>query len=145
LRGAVFFRYHFEIAEQTMERTCLLVDDNRRFREFVRTLLQTEKIDSLEAENAADALRLVQATKDILDIIVTDISIPGDMSGLDFAIAVKKEFPTISIMLMSGYPFLDRAKELSSEFELIEKPFTSEDFLLAVRKMVCARKPTVSS
>jgi DNA-binding NtrC family response regulator len=99
----------------------------------------------LEAGTATDALRLVQANSEVLDIIVTDISMPGDMSGLDFAMAVKKEFSTIPIIIMSGYPFLDEDQDLIRGFELIEKPFKSEGFLLAVRKMVSARKPTVSS
>lgn len=128
-----------------MERICLLLEDNWRLRKLLRDLLQTEQIQTLEAETATDALRLVQEKSDILDIIVTDIWIPGDASGLEFAFRVRKEFPTIPIVVMSGYPFLDRAKDLVGEFELIEKPFKSEVFLEAVRKIMCARKPTASS
>ena len=118
-----------------MKRTCLLVDDNGPIRGFLKDLLQPENFDALEAENAPQAFKLIQKLQGNFDLIVTDIRMPGEMSGLDLAFAVRTAFPAIPVIVISGYEYRDLAKQVLGQFELIEKPFKPGDFLAVVKKL----------
>ncbi len=80
----------------------LLVEDNRNFREAFKLnlceLLPNLLID--EAENADEALQKVNAAPPHL--IFMDIRLPG-MNGLQLTRRIKKDFPTIRVVMLTGY------------------------------------------
>jgi two-component system NtrC family sensor kinase len=112
------------------ERVCLIVDDEPAIRTYLRAILEREHVQSLEAENAAQALRIVQELDGRLDFVVSDIHMPGDMNGMDLAHSIRYRFPAIPVILISGYTNqLDH-----SGFELVSKPFLTEAILKAVKR-----------
>jgi CheY-like chemotaxis protein len=117
-----------------MEKACLVVDDEPSIRGYVKTILQAEGFQVVEADNAPLAFRLVQKLNGGLDLIVADVNMPGEMDGLDLAYAVRDAFPAIPVILMSGYAMPDSTKRPLGEFLLIEKPFKPEAILRAVKK-----------
>ena len=120
------------------DRICLIVDDEQAIRTYLRAILQRERIQSLEADTAAQALRIVQKLNGRLDLIVCDIKMPGEMDGIDLAYSVRNSFPAVPVLLISGYGDVESVKHAAANFEFIQKPFVPETILMAVKKMVGA-------
>jgi DNA-binding NtrC family response regulator len=120
------------------DRICLIVDDEQAIRTYLRAILQREQIQSLEADTAAQALRIVQRLNGRLDLIVCDIKMPGEMDGIDLAYSVRNSFPAVPVLLISGYGDVESVKHAAANFEFIQKPFVPETILMAVKKMVGA-------
>jgi two-component system cell cycle sensor histidine kinase/response regulator CckA len=121
------------------EYICLVVDDEPAIRAYLRAILQLERFQCLEANNAAQALRIVQKLDGRLDLVLTDIRMPGEMDGVDLAYSVQTLFPGVPVVLISGYADADGAQRISSKFEVIRKPFVPESILAAVKKAVESR------
>ena len=82
--------------------TLLVVDDNEIFRKFILHTLNLLGYKTLEAENAGDAIRLIQANSDAIDLILTDIVMP-DMSGKELAEQLEPYRSNMKLIYMSGY------------------------------------------
>ena len=66
----------------------------------------------------------IEEHADNLHVIVCDIKMPKGSEGLELARTVRQQFPTVPILLMSGY-----TEEPVSEFTLLPKPFTAEQLV----------------
>jgi DNA-binding NtrC family response regulator len=86
------------------------------------------------ARNATQALRIIHRLDARLVLLVSDIMMPGDMSGLDLAHSVRIAFPDLPIVLISGYVEMDAMKD--SGFNFLRKPFTPDTILNAVRQAI---------
>lgn len=84
----------------------------------------------MEAENGLEALDLVRSLGDKLTLLLSDIKMPK-MNGHALATAVAREFPTIAILLMSGYADTPRAG-----FSFIAKPFDAAKLRAAVNDVL---------
>jgi DNA-binding NtrC family response regulator len=118
------------------EPVCLIVDDEPAIRGFLRLVLKRRQLQSVEAENATDALRIIHKLGGRLDMILSDITMPGEMDGVDLAHSVRNTFPAIPVILFSGYKNAGDAEG----FEFIPKPFVPEAILDAVDRAM-ARRP----
>jgi len=118
------------------DRICLIVDDEPSIRTYLRAILQAEQIQTLEADGAAQALRVIHKLGGRIDLMVCDIKMPGDMDGIDLAFSVRQSFPAVPVILISGYADLDGTKQAAAVFQFIRKPFVSETILAAVRHAV---------
>jgi two-component system, cell cycle sensor histidine kinase and response regulator CckA len=111
------------------QRISLVVDDEPAVRKYIAAILNREHLQTVEAGDGADGLRIVRELGDDVVLIVSDIQMPnGD--GVTFAHAVKAAFPTLPIILISG------GAEPSPEFGFIRKPFQPGTLLKAVRELV---------
>jgi len=107
----------------------LVVDDEPKIRAYIKAVLRRECFETLEAEGGNQALEIVEMVRERIDLVVTDLQMPnGD--GLSFANAVRKTFPSIPIILLSG-----RTKP-DTVFEFVEKPFAAETLSQVIRKLV---------
>jgi two-component system cell cycle sensor histidine kinase/response regulator CckA len=107
----------------------LVVDDDATIRAFVRSILESEGFQTLEAENGAEALGMVRMLDGSVDLIVTDIEMPGG-SGLELSDGVRARFPSVRIIVMSGYP------EPAVRFDFVPKPFSWADMRSALRRVL---------
>ena len=119
------------------DRICLIVDDEPAIRTFLRGILEQRQFHILEADSAARALKIIQTQGGRLDLIVSDIRMPGDMSGLDLAHSVRNAFPAIPVILISGY--CDTYPDNNAGFEFISKPFAPEAILNATDRALNSR------
>jgi two-component system, response regulator YesN len=90
----------------------LIIEDNQIFREAFKTVLQ-ERLPSLVIEEAGseeEALRRINEAPP--DLIFTDMRLAG-MNGLDLAQKVKKDFPRIRIVILTGYDFPEYRRKAS--------------------------------
>ncbi len=123
-----------------MEKICLIVDDEPIIRTYLNAILQDEDYQTLEAEDAPQAFRIVQKLNGGLNLIVTDIRMPGDMDGMDLAYAVRNAFPAIPVILISGFADTESAKHRFGGFPFIRKPFTPAAILGAVNTATASRQ-----
>ena len=122
------------------KRICLAVDDEPSIRSHFRSILEGEGFETLEAENAAEALRVVHRLAGSLDLMITDVRMPGDMDGLDLAHSVHLSFPAIPIVLISAYGEPHDGKP--SDFAFVHKPFRPEELTEVIRRATTQRKRT---
>ncbi len=109
------------------ERICLIVDDEPAVREYLSVILQCRGIQSLEADNAVEALRIVQKLGGQIDLLITDVQVPGEMDGIDLAYSLKNSFRTLPVIVVSGC-----GDTAPTDFPFVRKPFTPDAILEAV-------------
>jgi len=110
----------------------LLVEDDDRLRAVVRRQLTDLGFKLVEARNAAEGLDLLESVVDFT-IVVADIVMPGELSGLDLAERARVMNPDLSIVLMTGYAGGERLRDLeSSPFPVLRKPFDRDQFVEAL-------------
>lgn len=105
--------------------TILLVEDEDFVRNVTREVLELEGYHVLEAIHAEDGIELYRENADIIDLLLTDVVMPG-LNGRDFAnqlLAIKAD---LKIIFMSGYTDNAVLREGFSDPRLnyIQKPFT---------------------
>jgi two-component system, cell cycle sensor histidine kinase and response regulator CckA len=115
----------------------LIVDDDPYIRGYVRFILKRENFETIETDGGNRALQVVEAFGGAIDLIVTDIQMPnGD--GVTFAKAVRQQYPSVPIILMSGHARPD------VEFAFLEKPFSWAALVAEARKLIASSAGAVS-
>jgi CheY-like chemotaxis protein len=112
-------------------RKVLLVDDESDGAELAGALLRAHGLEVLVANSASEALAVLQKDGDI-DALLTDVMMP-DMTGLQLAEAVRVMYPTIKIVLVSGYPGSELMKERERPYLFAEKPYRIESIIKLLR------------
>ena len=84
-------------------RTVLLVEDEDKVRAAAKRVLERQGFDVLEAANADEARNLAISSRKFVDVLVTDVVMPG-LSGPDLAVQLVRMLPGMRVVLMSGYP-----------------------------------------
>jgi len=117
----------------------LLVDDEKRMCDSLRTLLEIEgyQVDALtDAEMAVDLLRSRP-----YDLVITDIRMPH-LSGLDILKHAQQIDPHLEVILMTGYASLTSAKEAVDlgAFGYLTKPIELEELKVAIARSLDKRQ-----
>jgi PAS domain S-box-containing protein len=100
-------------------KTVLVVEDNRDVRMVSVSLLEQLGYRTIAAESASVALDVLASRQDI-DVLFTDVVLPGHMDGLALAHTVKKRHPNTTIVLTTGYA---KAFDLDVEYPVLRKPY----------------------
>ena len=108
----------------------LLVEDDSSVRRVVRQQLIDLGHPVIEAENAAQALEMISHIPDIA-IVVSDVIMPGGISGRQLAKELMLSQPTMRIVLMSGYT--DEPEDGINELPVLTKPFVRQDLARALQ------------
>src|SRR6476660_2495130 len=85
----------------TIKPTVLVVEDEMLLRMRAIDIVEDAGFTPIEAVNADDALAILESRSDI-ELLFTDIQMPGSMDGLKLALAVHERWPSIKIILVSG-------------------------------------------
>ncbi|GGQ80384.1 hybrid sensor histidine kinase/response regulator [Couchioplanes azureus] len=115
--------------------TLLLVDDAAALRDEAARILSGAGYRVLAADGGAQALELARLHDGAIDLLLSDVVMPG-MLGRDLADRLTGVRPDTKVLYMSDYaqPVLASQGTLDPGAALVEKPFTAEDLLTAVRK-----------
>lgn len=119
-------------------RTVLVADDDEQVRTLVWEILSQEGFRVLPARNGAEALELLTKQGDGIDVLLADVVMPR-MGGRELAVKAATEAPHVKILFVSGYG--DNA-DFNAEFpdvDVIEKPFTREQLVEAVKTAIRKR------
>ena len=115
--------------------TLLLVDDEQDLIEIASTYLKRLGYKTLHAKDGTEALRVVTENPDI-DLVVTDIIMPGGLNGVELVQKVRDINPSIRCIYTSGFP-ADALAHKSLEVrdcELIRKPYRLAELKEAIQR-----------
>jgi CheY-like chemotaxis protein len=120
--------------------TILLVEDDNSVRDLTQRVLEMRGYNVLPARDGADGLRIASGPDVRIDLIVTDVVMPG-MNGREFVEAIHGRTPGIPVLYMSGYTDDDilRRGLNDSSVAFLQKPFNAKSLARLVRSVLDAR------
>src|SRR5262249_13611176 len=102
----------------------LLVEDDKEVSALTRELLTSLGFSVIHVASADAALGALANDRDI-DVVLTDIMMPGGVNGLELAREIRRRHSSLTILLTTGY--VEAAADMEDgEFELLLKPYTVE-------------------
>jgi len=116
------------------QETVLIVEDDTLVRNFVTGQLKSLGYTTLVAGNAAEALKLIDQGA-TLDLLFTDVIMPGTMNGRQLAEEVVKRLPSVKVLFTSGYTqnAIFHHGRLDPDIILLPKPYRKADLARMVR------------
>ena len=111
--------------------TVLLVDDNPEVAAVSTNLLEQLGYTVRRVDNAEAALREIEANG--IDLVFSDIVMPGKMDGLGLARRLKAMRPQLPILLATGYS--DAALNVRGDFPILRKPYEIHQLSQAIAKL----------
>ena len=117
--------------------TILLTEDDRSVREMVKTFLEPTGYTVLAAENGQEALELSRLYKENIDLLLTDVIMPG-MNGQELADILSKKRPDIKVVFMSGYTddVIAHHGLADKDIHFIQKPITLSRLAKKLREVL---------
>ena len=109
----------------------LVIEDNPDLREYLRVALEAQEHEVLTAAHGQEALAYLNGHR--VDAVLTDLFMP-EMDGIETVAAVRKLFPDVRVVAMSGRPgvdYLPVARELGVKHTL-RKPFDIQELISAL-------------
>jgi CheY-like chemotaxis protein len=116
----------------------LIIDDEDQPRRMLQQVLIRVGYDVVEARDGNEGLQLFRTSP--TDLIITDILMP-EKEGLETIIDLRREFPAVKIIAISGggrtgnLNFLEVAKRLGAQ-RTLQKPFELQEMIAAVRELL---------
>jgi len=120
----------------------LIVDDEKQLSEVAESYLQQLGYQTLVANNGKEALDTLSKTEGI-DLIFSDVVMPGGLDGYHLAFAAAKQQPTVKVLLTSG--FTSKREEFTNGEQkiylklaanLLGKPYNLRELALAIRQVL---------
>jgi two-component system NtrC family sensor kinase len=127
-------------AEARQRGHVLLVEDNADVAEITRGHLEDLGYRVTHVPDATSALNVLPRQVKSIDLMFSDIVMPGDLNGLDLARQVRRRYGnTVSILLATGYS--DVAQTAAQEgFPIIRKPYEAAEMREAIAKALRATR-----
>lgn len=121
------------------DETILLTEDDRDVRDSVKSLFESLGYRVVTAEDAAAAIAILEADTE-LDLLFSDIVMPGGMNGVELADNAREIRPGLKVLLTTGFAEAAIAKRTKPEMstEIIGKPYRREDLARKVRGVLDA-------
>jgi signal transduction histidine kinase/ActR/RegA family two-component response regulator len=124
--------------------TILAVEDSIPLRRIVVRQLRGLGYTVLEAGNGAEALALLET--ETVDLLFTDVVMPGGIDGFELADSAMQRWPDIKVILTSGFPqtrFVDEMRPRA--FPLLSKPYRKGNLAQLIRAVLDGREDTANS
>ena len=118
------------------EITILLIEDEGLIRMATTAMLEDAGYQVREAINADEALVSLDADSQI-DIVITDVQMPGKIDGLALVEIIARKYPHIQSLVTSGRASLNEARECGAK-KFLTKPYTAEAIQSAVEAVLAA-------
>jgi CheY-like chemotaxis protein len=115
--------------------TILLVEDEEMIRRLVRDVLRSSGYTVLDAPAGGEALELLRADENGIDLLLTDVVMPG-LSGPALAAIAVEERPGLRVLFMSGYTSEPEAVVGAPDTAFLAKPFAPNDLVTKVREVL---------
>ena len=117
--------------------TVLLVEDNEQVRNLAQLILKKQGYNVIVSQNSEEALSLLEAHEGLVDILLTDIVLPG-MNGRElYEIAVQSK-PQLKVLFMSGHSddVIAHRGVLDEGIQFIQKPFSVQKLAAKMREVM---------
>ncbi len=116
-------------------KTVLVVEDDRDVRDIATAVLESTGYRVLEAASGEEAHRLLLAHPDLrIDALFTDVVMPGQLDGIDLAVAARALRPGLRVLFTTGFANLvrqDRDSELLGA-AVLRKPYRPAELRQAI-------------
>jgi two-component system, response regulator PdtaR len=119
----------------TTQPVVLIVEDEELIRMLAVDVFVSHGFIVLEAEDAAQAIA-VYGTKTVVDLLFTDVNMPGVMNGIDLAEHLKSLRPELKIIIASALPILRAVDHLPATF--VAKPYNMGSVCNTARDLLAA-------
>ena len=116
----------------------LIIDDDVEFLKMFRQMLERAGHEVVDAPNGKVGVKLFREVRP--ELIITDIFMP-EKEGIEIILELKKEFPAVKIIAISGggrkseFGFLEMAEALGADRSFM-KPFERQEMLRAIQELV---------
>ncbi len=117
-----------------MSAKILVVEDEPLIRIGLASFLEEAGYETLEAPNADRAMKLLEEGADV-SVVISDVDMPGSMDGVGLAHRVKRDWPGIGFIVMSGKVNLSELV-LPENTPFFSKPYIEAKLLRAVSSML---------
>ena len=127
-----------EAATATGE-TVLVVEDNPELRRLSLRRLKLLGYHVFEADSGPAALVVLDAGERI-DLIFSDVVMPGGMTGYELAVHARERIPLLKVLLTSGYDagLASEQDTTGSELRVLRKPYKQAELARALREVLAA-------
>jgi len=118
--------------------TILLVEDDAAVRTLSRVTLERYGYRVSEYATGAEALKAWRTKRPEADLLITDMVMPGGVSGQDLARQLREDKPRLKIVFISGYSpdVAGRQMDLKQDERFIQKPFSPSQLAETVRQLL---------
>ncbi len=127
------------LAENSKPRreTILIVEDQGDVGDLAQSVLEDFGYRTVRATNGKEAMAILEGDTEI-DLLFTDLIMPGGINGVMLARAARKERPRLRVLLTSGYAelALERQDAGGAEFDIINKPYKRSELATKVRQAI---------
>ena len=128
--------------KQTTERgtTVVLVEDEELVRMYLMDVLSDLNYHVIDFDNAEDALKLVEDVEQRIDLMLTDVVLPG-MNGRELGNKAHAVRPDLKVLYMTGYSrnAIVHQGRLDPGVEMVQKPITQADLAAKIRSMLAGK------
>lgn len=127
--------------------TIMVVEDEPAVARMIRRTLTGEGYEVLPAENGLEARRVWRTERGRIDLLLTDVVMPGGVNGVSLAREFYRDSPELPVIFMSGYSD-DQVRaegDLPPGAEFIPKPFSRETLLTVIRESLEHRSDSLAS
>lgn len=123
--------------------TILLVEDEDGVRRLAERVLRAAGYTLIAAENGAQAIKVFDKQGADIDLVLTDVVMPGGLSGREVVEHVRKNLPSVKVLYMSGYTSdaVVRHGVLAADVHFMQKPFTPDSLATKVREVLDQNPP----
>src|SRR5205085_3217510 len=122
--------------------TVLLVEDNAEVQAVAASLLEQLGYRVRQTDNAASALQVLAASEPV-DLVFSDIVMPGEIDGLGLAKRIEQSYPKVKVLLTTGYA--DAAAAAEPGFPILRKPYRLAALAHALREALDRQPATAQS
>lgn len=123
---------------QGRKEVVLLVEDEDLVRDYARTVLETHGYKVLQAATGVQALDVWKWHHARISLLLTDVVMPDDMTGLQLAERLRKDRPALPVLLCSGYSEEIAAGVIQTDrtFSFLHKPYQPKTLARMVREVI---------
>src|SRR5206468_4211950 len=121
--------------------TVLVIDDEPSVRLLVVEVLSNLGYEVIEVSSGAAGLEVLQSDRRV-DLLVTDVGLPGRMNGRQVEAAARALRPDLEVLFITGYAesHAIRTGRLAPGMEVMTKPFSMEALAEKIRKMISEKR-----
>ena len=130
-------------AERSTSETILLVEDEAGVREFVACVLKEQGYRVLQAVSGLDALEVWQWHGARVRLLLTDMVLEDNMTGLELAVKLRAENPSLKVICTTGYQreALKLFPGVGGDYRYLQKPCRPQTLVATVRAVLDGQTP----
>ena len=121
-----------EQVRESAKKVVLVVEDEPLLLMMAGEIVEDAGFEPVIAHNADEAMLVLEGRNDI-SIVFTDVRMPGSMDGIELVAAIRRRWPPIRLVVVSGH--VTGESELPPGTHFFRKPYASESIISTLRQL----------